>query len=78
MQKQNFLTKLFRKYLKTATKTRCLKFIEKVSFNIASEASYQKVIKMPKISNCKPDACGQTVLPDKLVENAKIHMRQFE
>ena len=33
----------------------------------------------------KPEACGKTVLPDrsvligqKLVENAKIQMRQFE
>ena len=66
----------------------------KVSFNIASEANYgyilrgQKFIKMPKIVNLasfrKPEACGQTVLPDrslyigqKLVEKAKIQIRLF-
>ena len=42
------------------------KITEKVSFNIASEASYvyiisgQKFIKMPKTA-----ACSQTVLPDR-------------
>ena len=54
---------------------RCLKITEKVSFNIASEASYayifngQKEIK--NANNCpfwrvfwKSEACGQTVLPD--------------
>ena len=59
-------------------------------FNIASEASYvyilseQKLIKNAKNGPFlarfwKPEACGQTVLPDrslligqKLVENAKI------
>ena len=69
---------------------RCLKITEKVSFNIASEASYvyilsgQKLIKNAKngpicASFWKPEACGQTVLPDrslligqKLAENAKI------
>ena len=63
---------------------------EKVSFNIASKASYvyilnrQKLIKNAKkwsilASFWKPEACGQTVLPDrsvligqKMVENAKI------
>ena len=58
--------------------TRCLKITEKVSFNIASEASYahnlsgQKFIKNAK--NCsfcpvfgKSEACGQTVLPDRSV-----------
>ena len=75
---------------------RCLKITEKVSFNIASEASYvyilsgQKLIKNAKngpflASFWKPEACGKTVLPDrlvliwqKLVENAKIQMRHFE
>ena len=69
-------------------RARCLKIIEKVSFNIAIEASYyilsgQKFIKNAK--NCilasfsKPEACGQTVIPDrsiligqKLLESAKI------
>ena len=78
------------------TYTRCLKITEKVSFNIASEASYvynlsgQKLIKNPKkwyflASFWQPEACGQTVLPDrsvlvrqKLVENAKFQMRHFE
>ena len=71
----------------------CLKITEKVSFNIASEASYvyilsgQKLIENAKngpfrnisASFCKPDAWGQTVLPDrsvligqKMVENAKF------
>ena len=54
--------------------SRCLKITEKVSFNIASEASYiyilsgQKFIKMPKMVNLasfwKPEVFGQTVLPD--------------
>ena len=65
---------------------RCLKITEKVSSNIASEASYiyilsgQKSIKNAKNGPFwKPKACGQTVLPDrsiligqKLLENAKI------
>ena len=73
-----------------STTPRCLKITEKVSFNIASEASYvyilnrQKLIKNAKIGPfwrvfLKPEACGQTELPDrlaligqKLVENAKI------
>ena len=44
---------------------------EKVSFNMASEASYvyilsgQKLIKNAKWS--KPKACGQTLLPDMSV-----------
>ena len=67
-----------------------LKITEKVSFNIASEASYAYILSVQKfIKNAKngpfwrvfhkPEACGQTVLPDrsiligqKLVENAKI------
>ena len=70
--------------------TRCLKITEKVLINIASEVSYvnilsgQNLIKNAKkwsilASFWKPEACGQTVLPDrsvligqKLVENAKI------
>ena len=66
----------------------CLKITQKVSFNIASEASYvyilsrQKLIKNAQNSSFwrvfrKPEACGQTVLPDrslligqKLVKNA--------
>ena len=76
-----------------------MKITEKVSFNIASEASYiyilgrQKFIKNAKNGPfwrvfLKPEACGQTVLPDrsvllgqKLVENAKLpktQMRHFE
>ena len=65
--------------------TQCLKITEKVSFNIASEARYvyilsgQKLIKNAKTSPFrKPEACGQTILPDrsllivqKLMENAK-------
>ena len=59
-----------------------MKITEKVSFNIASEASYVYILSGQKlIKNAKngPEACGQTVLPDrsvligqKLAENAKI------
>ena len=62
--------------------TRCLKITEKVSFNIASEASYVYILsgqKLLKNAKNEPEACGQTVLPDwlvligqKLVESAKI------
>ena len=52
------------------TLAQCLKIPQKVSFNIASEASYVYIIKvdktllkMPKI--WKPEAWGQTVLPDR-------------
>ena len=61
--------------------SRCLKITEKVSFNIASEASYVYILMEQKLiqnGNNGP-FCGQTVLPDrsvligqKLVENAKI------
>ena len=68
------------------TLSRCLIITEKVSFNIAGEASYVYISgqKLPKNGPFwrvfeKPEACGQTVLPDrsvligqKLVENAKI------
>ena len=70
---------------------RCLKITEKVSFNIASEASYvYNLIKnAPKLSILAsfwtPKACGQTVLPDrsvligqKLAENAKIKISKFD
>ena len=60
--------------------TRSLKIIEKVSFNIASEASYGYILRGQKlIENAKNGPTGQTVLPDrsiligqKLVENARI------
>ena len=70
--------------------SRCLKITEKVSFNIASEANYVYILRGQKvIEKCqkwsilasfwKPEASGQTVLPDrlvliwqKLVENAKL------
>ena len=59
-------------------KARCLKITEKVSFNIASEASYvyilsgQKLIKNAQkwsilASLWKHEGCGQTVLPDRSV-----------
>ena len=67
---------------------RCLKITEKVSFNIAREAGYVYILSRQKsFKNAKngpffgeffekPEACGQTVLPDrsvligqKLVEN---------
>ena len=66
----------------------CLKITEKVSFNIASEASYvynldKSSLKMTKMVNLasfwNSEVCGQTVLPDitvligqKLEDNAKI------
>ena len=80
---------------KSPTSTRCLKITEKVSFNIASKESYvyilsgQKFLKNAKNgpfwrSFEKPEACGQTVLPDrsvligqKLVENVKISIREI-
>ena len=83
----NISTELLIPFLKMLH-ARCLKITEKVSFNIASEANYvltrQKFSKNAKnwsilASFWKPEACGQTVLPDrsiligqKLVENAKI------
>ena len=59
-----------------STYPRCLKITEKVSFNLASEASYvyilsgQKLIKNAKNGPVwqfflKPKACGQTLLPDR-------------
>ena len=58
--------------------TQCLKITEKVSFNIASEASYVYVFSEQKLINnakngsfwrvfWKPEDCGQTVLPDRSV-----------
>ena len=67
--------------------SQCLKKIKKVSFNIASyvyKLSRQKFIKNAKkwsilASFWKPEACGQTLLPDRLllkrqkfVENVKL------
>ena len=57
---------------------RCLKITEKVSFNIASEASYVYILSGQKLilkcqklsiwaSFWKPEGCGQTVLPDRSV-----------
>ena len=58
-------------------KAQFLKLTEKVSFNIASEASYiyvlngEKLIKIAKnlilVSFRKPETCGQIVLPDRSV-----------
>ena len=66
--------------------SRCLKITEKVSFNIASEASHVYILsplEMPKMVNfgkfLNNKVCGQTELPDrsvligqKLAKNAKI------
>ena len=86
--KQSF--KFIKKSLK---KAQCLKITEKVSFNIASVASYVYILSGQKFTKngpiCasfwKPEACGQTVLPDrsisigqKLVKKTKIQMRHFE
>ena len=61
----------------------CLKITVKVSFNIASVATFtfwvdKSQLKMAKMASFwKVEACGQIVLPDmlvgqKLMENAKI------
>ena len=58
---------------------RCLKITEKVSFNFTSEANYvftitgEKLIKKAKNGTLwqvfrKPEACSQTVLPDRSVK----------
>ena len=65
-----------------------VKIVKKVSFDIASEASYVYILSGQKLTKnakndpaifLKPEVYGQTVLPDrsiligqKLVENAKI------
>ena len=61
----------------------CLKITEKVSFNVASKASYVYILSGQKFIE-KPEVYGQTELPDKsllieqkLMENAKIQMRHF-
>ena len=50
------------------------KFLENVSFNIASVASYVYILLIKNAKKCpfwasfwKPEACGQTVLPDRSV-----------
>ena len=64
--------------IKQPTPPHCLKITKKVSFNIASEASYvyilsgQNLIKNAKNAPFwrafrKPEASGQTVLPDRSV-----------
>ena len=93
MVKVQFWSKKYKK--PTFDVAQCLKITEKVSFNIASEASYVYILSGQKlIKNAtngpfwrffsKPEACCQTVLPDrsvllrqKLMENAKIQMRYF-
>ena len=64
--------------------SQCLKITEKVAFNSASEASYVYILSGQKFINNvkngpfwrvlrKPEACGQTVLPDRsLVIGQKI------
>ena len=51
--------------------TQCLKITQKVSFNIASEASYVYILSGKKLNKntknnqfWKPEACGLTLLPD--------------
>ena len=54
----------------------CFKIVQKVAFNIASEASYVYILSGQELTKhaknghfCatfwKPFACGQTVLPDR-------------
>ena len=74
-------------FISFTTQSRSLKIAEKVSFNIASEWTKvnQKWQKLSILASFwKPEACSQTVLPDrslmigqKLVENAKI-LRDFQ
>ena len=82
----SFMTQLGMNLYKIA---RCLKSTEKVSFNIASEASYVYILSGQKwsilASFWKPEACGQTVLPDrsvvigqKLAEKAKIQKFKYD
>ena len=67
----------------TKQNTQCLKAIEKVAFNIASEASYVYIFvdkRSLKILKCC--ICGQTVLPDRTkigekCRNSKIQLRHF-
>ena len=64
-------------YLRQKFTPRCMKITKKVSYKIASEASYvyilsgQQLIKIPKwsilTSFWKPGACGQTVFQDRSV-----------
>ena len=65
--------------------SQCLQITEKVTFNIASEASYiyilnrQKLSKMLNLVNTwESEACGRTVLPDKTKwQKFKIQMTHF-
>ena len=75
-----------------STLTPCLKIAEKVSFNIASEASYVYILSGQKWSILarfwRLEACGQMVLPDRSIlvgqklvgkcQNSKIQMRHFK
>ena len=62
------------------TKARCLKITEKVSFTIASEASYVYILSGQKFSKnwsnlasfWNAEAYGQKVLPDRSVSTHKI------
>ena len=59
--------KVCAKYFASNVHTRVWKSRKKVSFNIASEASYvyKKFIKMPKTVILETWSIGQTVLPDR-------------
>ena len=73
------------------TSSQCLKITEKVSFHVASKASYVYILSEQKFTKIcqngeflKPEACGQTVLPDrsiligqKLLEKDKIENATF-
>ena len=69
--------------------TQCLKITEKVSFNIASNASYVYILSGQKlIEKCqkwstlasfwKSKACGQTVLPDRSILYGRKLMENLE
>ena len=66
-----------KKFQNYNTVAMCLKITEKVSFNIAVEASYVYVLSNGKCqkwsilaSFWKPEAFGQTVLPDRSISNS--------
>ena len=72
--------------------TRCLKITEKVSFNIASEASYYYILSQNAkkgqfwrvfenlklaVKQCYQSPDMSVLIGQKLMENAKIQMRHF-
>ena len=72
LEKERKMHKTIKKKLETRKCATVLENHKKVSFNIASEASGQKFVKNAKNGPFwrvfkKTEACGQTVLPDRLI-----------